>query len=332
MTNTIDASALSQAPPNTQRDPNEATDTPAQQEAWAMNQYNSNPAIQQYFANNYPDLAWMMQNPELKQILISGSINGWGQGLVDGALQSTQWWQQNGSTVRDWQQKQQQDPASAAQTVAQNKAIAVAAAQQIGVSLTESQLNSLANNASMFQWNQQQIDQNIRGMYQTGSPVGGDAASIQGALQNVAGNYLTNADTNTINWWTTVGVQNGQSSSQIASEYQNYLQTQAEQRFPWMKSAIQQGMTPKQYLDPYTQQAAKTLSISADSIDWTDPKWQGALLQTQPDGSQAPANADEFNKKLMQDPQFQYSKTQGAIDQAYSVAKTLESTFGAIKT
>ena len=111
----------------------------------------------------------------------------------------------------------------------------------------------------------------------------------------------------------------------------NFYGQTAAQRFPWMKTAIASGMTPKDYLAPYTSQAAKTLSVAPDSINWADPKWQGALLQTDNTGAQVPKNADQFNKALMQDPQFGYSKTQGAIDQAYAVAQQITTAFGKVK-
>ena len=97
-----------------------------------------------------------------------------------------------------------------------------------------------------------------------------------------------------------------------------------------MKTAIDQGMTPQQWLQPYTAQAQKTLSLSG-TVDWTDPKYQAALLTTNPDGTKTPVNTDQFNKNLMQNPAFGFSKTQGAIDQAYSLVNQIEQSFGAVK-
>ena len=337
----IDASDLSGAPANTQADPNAGSDSLSQQTAYAMQQYNSNPAVQQYFASNYPDLAWMTSNPELLQILVSASINGWDQGKIDAALSQTQWWSQNGQAARQFIQLQATDPTTAAQEIASNKALVMTQAQNWGVALNDQQLTQLATNATMFNWNADQIAQNVRSAYTI--PTGqvntnaGITAQMQQTIQNVAGQYLVNASPDMIKFWTNAAMQNGAAdpataNSELQASLQNYLAQQASQRFPFMKDAIAQGMTPQQYLDPYTQQAAKTLSTSTDAIDWTDPKYQAALLGNDSMGNPLPLNVDQFNKNLMSNPIFGYSKTAGAIQQAYATANTIEQTFGKVKT
>ena len=333
--------ALSEVPANIQSDPNKNTDTLSQQEAYAMQQYASNPAVAQAIAQLYPDLAWMTQGDigkELTPILASAVVNGWGQGQIDAALSTTTWWKQNGSTARNFYQQQQQDPASAAQAVAQNAAQLQQYAADWGVPLTPDQLNSLATQATAYQWNPAQMEANVKAAYNvnTESTNQGAIANIQQVVQQVAGDYLMPADPNTIKFWTNAALQNGgndpaTAAANLRSSMSNFYGQTAAQRFPWMKTAIASGMTPKDYLAPYTAQAAKTLAISPDSINWADPKWQGALLQTDNTGTQVPKNSDQFNKALMQDPTFGYSKTQGAIDQAYGMAQTIATTFGKVK-
>jgi hypothetical protein len=309
--------------------------SPQDAEAQAIAEYNSNPALKAYIQNNFGYVSWMLNNPELLGVIAAAAVNGWDQARVDGALFQTQWWTQNGSAVRNFQQMQSTDPASAAQEVAAQKATIQTQAQTLGVQLTDDQLTNLATQSATFQWNGDQIMQALRSAYTSptaGQAPLGTAADMQAAVRQSAGQYLMPSSENMVNFWTTAAIQKGQSTQQMQEELNNYLGQQATQRFPWMSTAISMGMTPQQYLDPYTQQAAKTLAISPDSIDWSDPKWAGALLTTNPDGTQVPKNSDQFNKTLMQNPTFGYSKTAGAIDQAYSTVRTLEQTFGATKT
>lgn len=308
--------------------------TPQQAEQQAMQEYATSPQLQQYIQQNYGYAQWILQDPELMSVLAAAAVNGWGQARIMGALQQTNWWKQYGAAAGQFYALQQTDPASAAAAVSTQRATILTTAQDLGVNLSDSQLTDLATQSAMFQWNSDQINQAVRDLYQqpnpqTSVPVG-QAGQMQQVVQSVAGQYLTNASQNMIHWWTTNAMHGGQSPAELQSALQNYLGNQAKVRFPWMKSAIEQGMTPQQFLDPYTQQAAKTLSISPDSIDWTQPKWQGALLQTNPDGTQTPLNTDQFNKVLMQNPIFGYAKTQGAIDQAYTTARTIQQTFGAV--
>ena len=329
---------LSAAPPNISRDPN-AQDNLQQQTDYAMSLWNANQAgIQQWFTNTYPDLAWMAKEPGMLPILIGGAVNGWGQGIVDGQLANNPWWKANSASARSFYQQQAQDPASAAQAVGQNAAQLQQYAAEWGVSFTPDQLNTLATQATALQWNPDQMKANVKAAYDgSAAPTNqGATAQLQQVIQSVAGDYLMPADANTIKFWTNAVMSNGsndpsQAAAQLQASMSNFYGQTAAQRFPWMKTAIASGMTPKDYLAPYTSQAAKTLSVAPDSINWADPKWQGALLQTDNTGAQVPKNADQFNKALMQDPQFGYSKTQGAIDQAYAVAQQITTAFGKVK-
>jgi hypothetical protein len=315
-------------------DPNNETDTVQQVEAYAMAQYQKDPNLQAYVRNAYGYESWMLNNPELLPILVSAATNNWGQGRIDGALYATNWWQQNSQSIRDFAQLQGTDPATAQQQVDIMRNTIISQAQGIGVQLSDDQINNLASQATQWQWDAATIDQELRQSYVAQAPnqTSGGAAEIAQAVRNVGGQYLSPMSDQAVSWWTTTAIQKGEDATALSAQLSNVLATQAKQMYPWLSSAIDNGMTPKQFLDPYTQQAAKTLSISPDSIDWTSPKWQGALLQTAPDGSSTPVNSDQFNKNLMQNQAFGFSKTQPAIDQAYSAVHTIAQTFGALKT
>jgi hypothetical protein len=279
-------------------------------------------------------VAWMMDGstPELASIVETAAADQWTSSQIASALQQTQWWKTNGDAVKQFQQTQATDPGQAQALVAASKADVQAYATSIGVSLTDSQATGIATQSATFQWNTSQMQAAVKGMYQApaagGTNVGG-AADIQSAIQTTAGNYLQTANTDAINWWVGNAVKAGDSAQQASEIYGQYLANQTKQLYPWMSTAIDQGLTPKDYLSPYTTMAANTLGVSPDSVNWSDPKWTAALLQTNPTtGLQVPVNTDQFNKNLMQNPTFGYSKTQNAINQAYTVSKQLEQTFG----
>jgi hypothetical protein len=303
-------------------------------EEWAAQQVAAHPEFQAYLNANYGDLAWATSDPGVLRVLQSAVVNNWNQGEIDAAMYATPWWQKYSAGQKAWQQQIGTDPASAAQAIAQQSALITEQAQSMGVTLTPDQLNSMATRSASMRYTTEQITEELKAAYQSpaagGSPIG-TAAEMQAAVRQSAGAYLTPSSDNMVNWWTSAAIKGGQNTAQMQAELNNYLGKQAAQRFPWMASAISMGMTPKDYLAPYTQQAATTLAISPDSIDWTDPKWTGALLQNHPDGTVSPFSADQFNKNLMQNPQYGYSKTAGAIKSAYDTVQTIQQTFGATK-
>ena len=314
----------------TQTDPNASL---PDQYAQAAAEYAANPALQNYINQTYGYVTWMMDIPELRNILITAAVDNWDGGRVTGALNKTDWWKNNGQAARDFQQKAGTDPATVKEMLDQSRAGIQEKAASLGVQLTDDQLSQLALNSATYQWNADQIDINVRKMYDmqtTQGPAIGDAAAMEGVIKQAGAAWLQPMDANAVKFWTDSAMSKGQTSAQLKDDMNVVFGQQAAQRYPWMKAAIDSGMTAQDYLSPYTSQAAKTLSISPDSITWSDPKWMGALLQQNPDGTSAPVNADQFNKNLMKDAQFGYQHTQGAIDQAFATAKTIEQTFGKV--
>ena len=301
----------------------------------AMAEYNSNQGLQDYINNTYGYATWMMNIPELAQILVTAAVDNWDGGRVTGALNKTQWWQQNGQAARQFLQTQGTDPATIKEQLNAASATIQEKAASLGVQLDAGQLQSLALQSATYQWNADQIDLNVRQMYdtqKTQGPAFGDAAAMDSTIKQVGAAWLQPMDANAVKFWTDAAMSKAQTPSQLQQDMNAAFSQQAVQRFPWMKSAIERGMTAQDFLSPYTSQAAKTLSIAPDAIDWSQPKWMGALLQTDPKtGETTPLNSDQFNKKLMQDPQFNYQNTQGAIDQAFATAQTIEQTFGKVK-
>lgn len=305
------------------------SDAQAAQAAWQA--YQNSPALQQAIAENFSSDAWMLSQPGLGAILVGAAINQWDQGRMEALLTQNPWWQQNGSRVAAWNALTSSDPAGAQAQVAASKAQLETYAQSVGVNMTDSALTNLATTSAMLQWNQDQMVQALRASYSPPTAVTGytgDTATMASQVRAVGGQYLQQMGSNDVAFWVTAGVKQGMTPQQLTDEMSNFYSQQAAQRFPWMKAALSMGMTPQQYLQPYTTQAAQTLSISPTSVNWTDPKWQAALLQTGQDGQQTPVNADQFARNIMRDPTFGYGNTQAAVDKAYSTVQQLAQTMG----
>ena len=302
-------------------------------ESDAMAYYNSHPEMQAYVKSAFGADAWALDDPELKSVFVAAAANSWSSTVFNAAIGQTGWWRTNGAAVKNWQEKVGSDPGTAAQEVASAKASILAQSQALGVQLSDSDLTDMATNTAKFGWTASQQTQAIRGAFK-GSTNGiytGDAASIAETVKQMAGQYLQSSDQGVVDFWTKSAFAKGQTGAEMQNDMAQVFSKQAEQQFPWMKTALSQGITPKAYLAPYTSAAQTTLAASPDAIDWTAPKWQGALLQRNTDGSSAPKNIDDFNKTLMKDNQFGYSKTQNAINQAYATAQSIEQTFGKVK-
>lgn len=292
-------------------------------------QYQSNPALQQFVQQNYGYLSWMLNIPELSKILVSAALGQWYQGKVSGAVSSTQWFKTASQTMRDWDTLQSTDPATAAQRIEATKWQIWQISQQSGIGLSPDQVTSLASSANMFGWDTTTLNQVVRQQYATATNTSdqmGESATFTDQAKQIAGDYLVPMSDSAINQWAQRAVKGQTNTDGLA----DYLRQQAAVLYPWMKPALDQGMTAKDYLEPYRQAAAKTLAVAPDSIDWTNPKWMGALTAQASDGTQGIKNLDQFARTLRTDPQYGYSNTQDAMNQAYTTVKTLETSMGKV--
>ena len=313
--------------------------------AWA--QFQGNPQMQQAIQQEYGDESWALSIPELGKIIVAGALYGWDQGEMDGAIAGTQWYKTASGSMRAWSALQATDPATANQQIENTKWAIWEISQQSGVALQPDQVQNLAVKALMFGWVSADatsgdvsagntLNQIIRNQYANPTSIGaggttqmGEAAQFTDAARQLSGQYLVPMSDQQIQDWTIRAVK-GQVNQQ---GLEDSLRQQAAQLYPWMTAALNQGQTPRDFLSPYTQAAASTLSISPDQIDWTSPKWMSKLLAPAgPDGtSGGPLNVDQFSRAIKADPTFGYQNTKDAMTQSYGLADTILQQFGKVQ-
>jgi hypothetical protein len=304
--------------------------TVAQQEAAAMAEYNASPQLQAYIQQAYGYIgAYLLQQPELLPILVTAGLLNWGQSEFDGAVSQTQWYQTTSQAQRNFQEIQATDPGEAAQQISQMQDTILGEAQSLGITVPADQLKNMAQMAVSFNWSSDVIQQTLRagagGTQSSVSTSFGATATFADQAQQLAGEFSITLSPAQLQKYVT---QNAQGTLTADGLQQQFAQ-QAEQMYPWMSASIQQGVTPSQYLSSYASAAASTLGIDPSDVNWADPKWNAALLQTV-NGQQQPVSVGVFQQNLMKNPQYGYEYTQGARDQAYGTAQTILQTFGKV--
>lgn len=308
-----------------------ANATVAQQEAAAMQEYNSDPALQQYIQQTYGYIgAYLLQVPELLPILVSAGLENWDQAQFDGAVVQTKWWQSTSQAQRNFQEIQATDPGQAAQQIAQMQDTILGEAQSLGVTVPADQLKNMAQMAVAFGWSSDVIQQTLRagGASSSASPQFGASATFADQATQLAGEYNINLSPAQMQAYVDQSVKGTLTADGLQQEFMK----QAAQQNPWMASSIAMGVTPSQYLSSYSSAAGTTLGIDPSDVNWTDPKWNQALLQTNAQGQQTPVSVGQFQQNLMKNPAYGYQNTQGARDQAFAAAQQVLSTFGKVKT
>ena len=115
-----------------------------------------------YVQKNVPQLAWMLNVPELATVIQQIVA----QGLTDptqiqNLLETTTWWKTQSADVRNWYQLEDTDPATAQEQVQAAAQNIQATADNLGVRLSQDQINSLAYADAMNGWSDTELQNHI---------------------------------------------------------------------------------------------------------------------------------------------------------------------------
>lgn len=267
--------------------------------------------------------------PELKDLLLLATQQGWSDAEFEYKLRQTTWWKTTTESARQWDIASQVDPASA-QTQIDNRVAQLRgiAQSQFGVSLSDTTLAKIAKDSLRGGWNDALIS-NAIGLESTKTE-GGMSQLASGfvgqSLRQTANDYGLKLSDSTMNQWI-AGIATGQTSRDTFKQYA--IQT-AKNLFPSISQQLDNGMTFQQIVDPYRNTASNLLEISPDSIDFTDPKWANAISFVDGKGNQRMMSFSEWANYLRNDRLFGYEYTSDAQKKAYEVANNLANLFGRV--
>lgn len=279
-------------------------------------------------AQQYPAFLPLLKIPEIAGLLTEAAnpANNWSAAQLQEHLYATQWWQTTSATARQWMVLELSDPAEAARQKAAAAQQYWNIAAQEGVSLTFGQMGSILDSGLSNGWNAQQAQQAIVGYAKYGDPLTGGIDATTNTLKTTASDYGLSLSSASLFKW----AQQIQAGTSTTDAFTAYAQTQAKSMFPTLSDAIDSGQTVKQYADPYAQQAAQTLGIDANSVDFTQAKWRDLLQTKGQDGKLQPVSLADAQTKLMTDQQYGYDTTTNAKAAAANVITSLSQTFGKV--
>ena len=252
------------------------------------------------------------------------------------------WWNNNAKTIRDAIAQKITDPATYNAGVNGVLTSSVnPVATELGIQLSPDALNSVAEQAYTNGWTStDQIKAALISQYHynpnSTTLQGGTLGKTIADLSQIASNYgiPLPKDPNQIESFikgiVAPGNQNPALGGNAEQAFTEYAKTQAKALYPWMSSAIDNGVSVKSYLQPYQTQIANTLDLSPDAINWQDPKWQGLINIPDPSkpGLTTQANMTQVMKTIKTDPQYGWNYTNAAKTQAADFASQIKTMFG----
>jgi hypothetical protein len=276
----------------------------------------------------YGYMAWALDIPEVGDILRMAAVNGWSTDILKGKLEATNWWKTTGESERVWEQKQAEDPASAAQQIHNLASQIKTELTGQGVTIDDGRISQVAEQALRWNWNNDQTKAALDAELQRSPDL--LQSKVGTNFKALAAQYAVPLSDPVIAQWAAHSVSGVRSEEQ----FRQYLVNQASQRFAsnaQLQTFMKQGGTVSQFFDPYKQYAAQILGVNPDSIDLTDPKWTAAINARIDDkGTVGPMSYDQWISYLKTNPAYNYqATTQGKTDQA-NLAQTIGQLFGKV--
>lgn len=145
------------------------------------------------------------------------------------------------------------------------------------------------------------------------------------ALRSQAKKYMLPMSEETLRKWA------GQiSAGDVMPEaFTDYLKSQAKSLRPGLSEAIDRGITPEDYFEPYRQVAAQTLEVAPDQVDFTNPMYEAAIDRVDPaTGKRGPMSLNDYRVYLRGRPE--YRKTRQGQQMGAEFVNSLTETFGKV--
>lgn len=274
--------------------------------------------------------AFLQSDPDLKRIF-EQAVNGdgkndpgnWTAAKFIAMLRGTNWYKKNAESVRQYQLLKTSDPSTFAARSAARVSLLADQAAKVGAVISSSQLKLMADHAMMFDWNDNQIADNLAGYVKaTNGVYNGQAGTDVGNLKQTAWRNGVNISDAAINSF----AQQIAAGTGSVGYYQQYIRNMAKTTAPGYADQIDAGMDLYDVADPYRQSMAKILEINPNDIDLSDATLRGAMSTTTADGKPSTKSLWQFETELRKDPRW--LQTNNARDGLMSVAHGVLQNFG----
>lgn len=268
--------------------------------------------------------------PGLKRVIDKAVAEKWTPDRFVNAVKSTKWYKTKQQSELNYIELKNTQPAEfAAQVEDQSNKISTYA-KSLGFTLSDKQLNRLANQALRFQWSDQELakyvgTEIVRKPKEEGQAKPLDQTQVAVNVRTLAGRYGITLSEKDINTYASDVITGTMSDQQLADKFRNT----AKALFPSLATQLDQGMTVADIAQPYQNVAAQILEIDPTTIDITKPKY-GKLFDFAPKEGAEPRmmSQTEWMKYIRSLPEWK--KTENYRQSYASMANNLARIFGKV--
>lgn len=278
---------------------------------------------------DFGSFAWAYNaDPQVRELIDRAEAEDWPAEKLAAAIQGTHWWRTQESSVREWNELIARNPQEALDQRDTQFRNIKRLAQQYGIDVPDDVAVSWADSFLRYSWTDQQLIDTMltTWTYHPDTAAKGQAGITIAELNKTIADYGVPISDATKNDWLHQVMQ----GAVTVDSFKSYLANIAAADNPWMKSALDQGYTVKQVMDPYITRAAEELGISPAEIDLAQPKWRRLIEFTDDKGERIRPNSQAIAHLIRTDPTYGWDASSGAVETAAQFAAQLSKQFGAV--
>lgn len=252
----------------------------------------------------FPHLAYLLDNPEVKDVLLRATQGGWDQATLQGELWKTQWWQTTSNTTRLWDQKFAQDNATAMQEWDQSTVVVGNIASQMGFALPANDTKWIAGRVKREGWSDDQLKRFLGTLARQNGIGPGQVTEKAAGFKATAKRYMsTMSDQQALEY--AIRVSEG---SLTQEGVESLMRNEAKSRFTWLGSQIDAGLSPMDLFGGTRNTVAQVLEMDPNQIDLQDPRWSELTsAMTGEDGKPRSMNFSEAQRWARQRPEWRFT-------------------------
>ncbi|HLN76530.1 MAG TPA: hypothetical protein VK204_05750 [Nocardioidaceae bacterium] len=281
----------------------------------------------QLYAEKYGyQLAFLKSDKELYDVFLKAMKQNLDATEFVNQVRNTRWFKTHSETYRQNLVVKTTDPATYTSRLNGTLSSVRDLGTQMGVGLSTEGYHNIAELATLFGWNDNQIRDSLSRYVKAGSAATGEAGQVAQKIKETAYRNGVKVSEDWIkNWQQKVAAGNATVEDAQKALREHYGSTLA----PGFKKELQAGMDLYDIAQPYMQSMASALELNPADIDLFDPTIRKALgTSADNDGQPGSVPLWQFEQGLRHDPRW--LKTKNAQDSVMGAAKKVLADFGQI--
>lgn len=255
----------------------------------------------------FPDQAWLLNNPEVRDILLRAvhPDTEMDEQTFAAQIRQTGWWQQTSASNRNFLAQEAVNPGELNRQVAEKRFELERLANRVGAVMTPEQLQGHARHALYMGWSDEELTDSLFNFVPGDGSAGGSSYGALAQVRQLAGDYLVSLSTNDELAW----ARDLARGTLPVETIQQRLAGLAKAKFganEQLVALIDSGASPATFFNDHRRLIAEELELDEDTVDLRSGRWNQVLM-TGDGGAVRPMTLTETRAMVRDQAEWQHT-------------------------